>query len=413
MSVINGNDFNKPVFERLNVLLVEGSKTDAYIVLSLLDQSNSGSEYRCVHKSTLDEALEELEKDHFDVMLLNLAFPEAIGIRTFEVANAKTNLPIIALTNGRDDTMALKAVHLGAQDYLTKDELQRRTLERAIKHSIERYHLMHELKSAKEKAEAANKAKSQFLAVMSHEFRTPMNGIVGSLSLLETEPVSATVREMHDIMRKCATSQLELISNVLDISRIEVGHLELHPEPFELGSLVNSVIEEMKLRARSKGLQMSSKIGEDVPSNIVCDHRRIRQILINLIGNAIKFTDVGEVHLNIEKSGPKELRFAVRDTGVGIAENKRNVIFDAFEQAEASNSRRFQGTGLGLAISKQLVAKLGGEISLQSKLGIGSIFQFTIQHDEQTSLAKPIAKPCKTPKQKVDFMQKSFSFNFA
>jgi signal transduction histidine kinase len=237
------------------------------------------------------------------------------------------------------------------------------------------------LTEALKKAEAANIAKSQFLSMMSHELRTPMNGIIGAIDLVKEISKDDEIREYSEMALTSSSNLINIIDDVLDFSTLESGQLKLRDEEFDLGVLTEEVKTLMSIEARNKGLDVSINIGADVPARVTADRNRIRQVLVNLIGNAIKFTDQGQVnielsHLN-ENDESDVIRVLVRDTGVGIEKEKQPEIFDYFFQADSSLSRSKGGTGLGLSISRNLVELMGGEIGFQSELNQGSEFWFT------------------------------------
>ena len=287
-----------------------------------------------------------------------------------------------AAVHGRDEVAQLAQGFntMLAEIQRRESDLQQKKLE--LEQELQRRHeINRELEIAKEQAEFANRSKSEFVANMSHEIRTPMNGVIGMTELALETNLTPEQREYLSTVKLSAESLLSIINDILDFSKIEVGRLELDCFEFNVHDLVGSTLKGIAIRAHQKGIELVYDIAPSVPDILIGDAHRLRQVLLNLLANAIKFTDSGEVVVTLDSApsrGPNMIDLLVRDTGIGIARDKRQMIFEAFSQADSSHSRRYGGTGLGLAITSRLVRLMGGEITVESEPGLGSQFHVIV-----------------------------------
>jgi signal transduction histidine kinase/CheY-like chemotaxis protein/HPt (histidine-containing phosphotransfer) domain-containing protein len=327
-----------------------------------------------MHISPVDERiLRNVARD----VALRVALLLAFGLLLYSYARRVFVRPLLELAAAADRFG--RTGFSPPVDIRSGDELE--ALADSFNRSVEERGRSEELWRAREVAEDANRAKSEFLANMSHEIRTPMNGVIGMLELALDTKLSADQRDYITTARSSADALVDIINDILDFSKIEAGHFALDPSPFRLGESIADTVTTLRHRADQKGLEFSLEIAPEVPDRLIGDVGILRQVIVNLVGNAIKFTAQGEILLRVEVDHRDEdsvlLHFFVSDTGIGIEAKNRERVFEAFQQADASTTRQFGGTGLGLAISSRVVKLMGGRFGLTSEPGKGSVFDFT------------------------------------
>ncbi len=366
--------------ETLCVLLVEDSSTSALLAQTVLSETLAGAahSYHLIHVETLAAALEALNNNTFDVILLDLNLPDSSGSATLSKVLAESpTAAVVVLTATDDEALGLNALKAGAQDYLIKDETYPKLLKRAISYAHERSLVEQAMRRARNKAEQANRAKSEFLSSMSHEFRTPMNAILGFGQMMKFDtasPLAEKHSEYVDIILRSGDHLLDLINDTLDLARIESGTAEISLEPLSFPSEALSCVDLISPLAEKRGIKIYNNVPDKGLPAILADSTRIKQVLINLLSNGVKYnSEGGDLTLDTKPLGEDWVRIEVTDTGAGIAEEDRERIFVAFARLEDEGSE-IEGTGVGLAVTKELVERMGGRIGVDSTMGKGSTF---------------------------------------
>ena len=375
------------------ILLIEDELLWKEILQSALKDAHVSIE----HADTGRGGLQLAERGSFDLVIVDLGLPDLDGfelIRKLKVLLPTPHTPILVLSAWKETGHKLRGFECGIADYLTKPieltELKARVqaILRAKKRLDTLMDLNRRLEGAREEAESSARAKADFLANMSHEIRTPMNGVIAMAEILMQTPLNVEQRDCLETIRSSGETLLAILNDILNISKIESGKLELERQPFQVQACIEEAVDLLALQASKKHVELNCIVEEGGLPSLKGDSLRLRQILTNLVGNAIKFTEKGEVCVEVQARRPSptqktwELHFLVRDTGTGIPADKVGLLFQNFTQSDTTISRRFGGTGLGLAISKGLLDLMGGTIWVESVEGKGSTFHFQLTLDE-------------------------------
>ncbi|UTA48503.1 response regulator [Simiduia sp. 21SJ11W-1] len=363
----------------IKLLLVEDDEDDYIITQDFLNDLGA-EHYQLDWARTPEQAREFFTADNHDVCLLDYSLGAFTGLELMaEAHKLGFNAPIIMLTGHDDSALDADALSAGAVDYLVKNHLSAARLGRAIRYAVARREMERE-RLKRIRAQAENRSKSEFLAHLSHELRTPLTAILGYTDLLAHEVSTDPTAEYVHIIKRNGSYLLSLLNDVLDLSKIEAGKLDMTLQPVYLNELLSNIHSLMHIKAREKNIQFTIQGASDIPQQLITDATRLQQILINIIGNAIKFTDEGGVNVTLKADvQANRLYFEIKDTGVGIAANELNKLFQPFEQAASAKSRSELGTGLGLAISQKLAERLNGHITASSQPGKGSCFTLTLK----------------------------------
>ncbi len=371
------------------VLVIDAISADLERLHSILQEAD----YTVISSNNPEEALNLIRTRSPDIILLAVILPGMDGFalcRKLRLNEKLSDIPLIFVSSRSSQEDILEGFKAGGNDYIVKPFRQQELLARVQSH-LHLHDMLLRNKRLTERSKDSSSSKSEFLATMSHEIRTPLNSIIGMAEVLAETELTSEQRNFVRIFRSAGESLLEIINDILDLSKIEAGQTEFETVDFHLPSLLNSVTSILSVRAAEQNTLVTTTIHPDVPDGLRGDPTRLRQILINLVGNGLKFTENGTVDVSVSRESGNTLLFAVKDTGIGIPREKQEIIFESFTQADSLTTRKYGGTGLGLTICQKLTKIMGGRIWLESLPGKGSTFFFT--YGFTPALSDP--RPCK------------------
>ena len=368
------------------LLLLEDDEADVRFIKRCL----RAHPYKVVSFDSITRALSFFQDNRVDIVLTDLNVIDSQQLETVDsLMEVAGTIPVIILSSTQCEDIAIKSVKRGAQNFILKDDIDMNTLHLQISFAIERAQLVTKLERAKKEAEAQSRFKSEFLAHFSHEIRTPLNAVLGGISLLEQTQLDKNQKELVKIFSNGGDRLRSIVSDILDLAKVESGKFDVVFTPVNIRNLVNECLESHASGAKEKGLLLSDFFSPEVPTYISSDPKRIMQILCNLISNAIKYTDEGMVQVKVNLESDGRLLFTIKDTGLGVNLDKQATLFSPFSQARKADMSK--GTGLGLVICKKLSTLLGGTTGFHSVEGKGSEFWFTINPTERNYVNTPRA----------------------
>jgi len=368
------------------VLLIDDSPEDRAMIRSALVRGGVDRRYEFLEATDPSAGLKVCNDEAnlpIDCIIVDFHMPQMTGVELLQelLDGDIPRFPVIVLTGSSGTAQASQALQAGAQDYLTKDAIYPVVLSRLVDNAIERYALMKRLKTSERAADSANRAKSALIGNISHEIRTPMTAVLGLCDVLLESTLNDDQRNLLSMIRDNGSYLVEIVNDLLDISKMEADMLEIRPLAIELGEFLKDLISIMEVRANENGTNLEADIGQGLPGWILVDPIRLRQILLNLLSNAIKFTPNGLVRLQAHCGGNESqrlIRFVIEDTGCGIPQEDLENIFLPFMQSGTDLVRRSRGTGLGLSICRRLIVAMGGRIDVESVVDTGSKFTVSL-----------------------------------